>query len=146
MTDSSVASGTSVVPMLAYEDAAAAIDWLERAFGFREQADMRYTDPDGTVTHAQLEAGRGLIMLATPTPDYQGPKRHRETCEAAAAWSSVPWVIDGVQVEVGDVDAHHARARGAGARILTPIRDEPYGRLYNAEDVEGHRWMFIQPS
>jgi len=38
-----------------------------------------------------------------------------------------------------------ARAEAAGARMLTPIRDEPYGRLYNAEDVEGHRWMFIQP-
>lgn len=147
MTDSSVATTASVVPMLAYEDAGAAIEWLERAFGFREQAGNRYTNPDGTVGHAQLEAGRGgLVMLASPTPAYQSPKRHRETCEAAAAWSEVPWVIDGVQVEVDDVDAHHERARAAGARLLTPIRDEPYGRLYNAEDLEGHRWMFIQPS
>ena len=84
-------------------------------------------------------------MLASPTPDYESPARHRETCEAAARWSRVPWVIDGVQVEVDDVDAHHERAGSAGARLLTPIRDEPYGRLYNAEDLEGHRWMFIQP-
>lgn len=131
--------------MLAYEDAAAAIDWLERAFGFREDADERHTEADGTVSHAQMEAGRGLIFLAAPTPDYQGPARHRETCAAAAAWSAVPWVIDGVQVEVDDVDAHYGRARSAGARLLTPIRDQPYGRLYNVEDLEGHRWMFIQP-
>ena len=50
--------------MLAYEDPATTIDWLERAFGFREQKDQRYTDEKGTIGHAQLEAGDGLIMLA----------------------------------------------------------------------------------
>jgi PhnB protein len=132
--------------MLAYENPAAAIEWLERAFGFHEHPDERYTDEDGTVTHAELDAGRGVVMLAAPTPAYQGPRHHAETCEAAARWMSVPWVIDGVQVEVDDVDAHHARAEAAGARLLTPLRDEPYGKLYNTEDLEGHRWMFIQPS
>jgi PhnB protein len=146
MADPSVATRRSVVPMLAYEDAGTAIEWLQRAFGFSEQVEMRFTDPDGTVTHAELEAGQGRIMLASPTPEYQNPKRHRETCGAAAAWSRVPWVIDGVQVEVDDVEAHLERARAAGARLLTHIRDEPYGRLYNAEDLEGHRWMFIQPT
>ena len=146
MTGSTVATRSSVVPMLAYENPAAAIEWLERAFGFREDRDERYTGQDGTIGHAQMEAGSGgLIMLASPTPDYESPARHRERCEAAARWSRVPWVIDGVQVEVDDVDAHYERAGSAGARLLTPIRDEPYGRLYNAEDLEGHRWMFIQP-
>ena len=41
MTTSPAVGIRTVVPMLAYEDAAAAIDWLERAFGFSEQADMR---------------------------------------------------------------------------------------------------------
>jgi PhnB protein len=145
MNDTSVRSRFAVVPMLAYEDPAAAIAWLERAFAFREQVDERYTNPDGTISHAQLEAGNGMIMLASPTPDYESPAHHRESCAAAAAWSSVPWVIDGVQVEVHDIDAHRERAQSAGARMLTPLRDEPYGRLYNAEDLEGHRWMFIQP-
>jgi len=135
----------AVVPMIAYEDPAAAIDWLTSAFGFREQSGERYTDPDGTISHAQMEAGRGLIMLANPTPDYQSPRRHRETCEGAARWSRVPWVIDGVQVEVDDVDAHYARAEAAGARLLSGIDDQEYGRLYRVEDLEGHRWMFIQP-
>ena len=146
MNDTSVRSRFAVVPMLAYEDPAAAIAWLERAFAFREQVDERYTNVDGTISHAQLEAGNGMIMLASPTPDYESPAHHRESCAAAAAWSSVPWVIDGVQVEVDDIDAHRERAQSAGARMLTPVRDEPYGRLYNAEDLEGHRWMFIQPT
>ena len=134
----------TVVPMLAYEDAAAAIDWLERAFGFRENPDERYTEEDGRVTHAELDAGDGsVIYVANPTPDYVAPRRHREECEAAARWSSVPWVVDGVLVEVADVDDHFARAEAAGATMLSGIDEGPGGRLYRVEDVEGHRWMFV---
>jgi uncharacterized glyoxalase superfamily protein PhnB len=137
-------SENSVIPMLAYEDAAAAIDWLVKAFGFHEK--LRYAEDDGTVTHAELATeGGGLIMLATPTPDYVSPKRHRETCEQARKWSEVPYVIDGVLVEVDDVDAHFARAREAGAKILSDPEDVDAGiRHYRAEDLEGHRWMFSQ--
>ena len=136
---------TSVVPMLAYEDTAAAIEWLTAAFGFREAPDSRYTGPDGRIGHVQLNIGDGAIFLASPTPDYQSPAHHRETCDAARRWLSVPWVIDGVQVEVEDVAAHRARAAAAGARMLSEIEDNPFGRLYRVEDLEGHRWMFIQP-
>jgi uncharacterized glyoxalase superfamily protein PhnB len=132
----------NVIPMVAYEDAGAAIDWLVKAFGFREQ--LRYTEDDGTVTHAELAIeGGGLIMLATPTPDYVSPKRHRETCEQARKWSEVPYVIDGVLVEVDDVDAHFAQAKQAGAVILSEPEDVDVGvRHYRVEDLEGHRWMF----
>jgi len=133
--------------MLAYEDAATAIGWLCRAFGFREDATERHTEPDGTVTHAEIERDGARIMLATPNPDYQGPKRHRETCEAAARWLDNPWVIDGVFVEVDDVGAHHAQAAAAGATILRdPIEPGIGFRIYSAEDPEGHRWMFGQRS
>ena len=133
--------------MLAYEDAATAIGWLCRAFGFREDATERHTEPDGTVTHAEIERDGARIMLATPNPDYQGPKRHRETCEAAARWLDNPWVIDGVFVEVDDVGAHHAQAAAAGATILRDPTEPGIGfRIYSAEDPEGHRWMFGQRS
>jgi uncharacterized glyoxalase superfamily protein PhnB len=131
-----------VVPMLAYEDGAAALDWLVSAFGFRERT--RYAEPDGTISHGELEVGDGLVMLATPTPAYQGPKRHREVCEAARKWSEVPWVIDGVLVLVDDLDEHYARAKAAGATILSEPEDSGHGRSYRAEDLEGHRWMFEQ--
>ena len=76
----------TVVPMMAYEDAAAAIDWLTRAFGFEEVKEERYTEEDGRVTHAELRVGEDdSIFVANPTPDYVSPKRHREECEAAAA-------------------------------------------------------------
>ena len=133
---------TLVVPMIAYEDGNAAMDWLIAAFGFVE-ADRRVA-PDGRLTHGELELGDGLIMLATPTPDYQSPKHHRENCEQARKWSSVPYIIDGVLVEVDNVDEHCAHARAAGALILSEPETTPDGRRYRVEDLEGHRWMFEQ--
>jgi uncharacterized glyoxalase superfamily protein PhnB len=134
----------TITPMLSYEDVAAAIPWLERAFGFRER--MRMTNEDGTVGHAELELGDGVIMLGNPGPDYQSPRHHAESCADAHKWSEVPFVIDGLHVTVEDVDAHCERARAAGARILSDPEDEPYGeRIYRVEDLEGHRWMFVQP-
>jgi uncharacterized glyoxalase superfamily protein PhnB len=57
-----------------------------------------------------------------------------------------PWVIDGLFVEVDDVEAHHARARERGAGILREPEEPGIGyRIYTAEDLEGHRWMFGQP-
>ena len=112
-----------IVPMIAYADAAAAIDWLTEAFGFRERAEHRHTDESGTVTHAELERDDAIVMLATPNADYEGPRRHRETCEAARRWQDNPWVIDGLFVVVDDVDAHHARAVAAGATVIRPLAD-----------------------
>lgn len=133
-----------VIPMIAYEDGIAAIEWLEKAFGFRERRKARQLWPDGRLSHAEMEVGEGLIMLATPTPAYRGPKRHRETCVAAREWSEVPWVIDGVLVQVDDVDAHFDRAKRAGAAILSEPEGEPSERRYRVEDLEGHRWYFTQ--
>jgi PhnB protein len=91
-----------------------------------------------------MRAGEGLIMLASPTPDYRGPKRHRETCDQARRWSDVPWIIDGVLVVVANLTRHFKRARAAGATILSEIEEGPPGRRYRAEDLEGHRWFFFE--
>jgi PhnB protein len=134
-----------VVPMLAYADGSAAMAWLSSAFGFEERE--RWLDDSGVLTHGEMSTGRGLIMLSTPTPDYEGPRLHRSHCSAAAAWAAAPWVIDGVLVYVDDIVAHFERAETAGASMLSGVEDGPAGsRLYRAEDVEGHRWMFMQSS
>jgi uncharacterized glyoxalase superfamily protein PhnB len=132
----------AVIPMIAYENGPAAMEWLARAFGFRERA--RMVTPEGRLSHGEMEAGEGLIMMATPSPHYQGPRRHRETCAAAARWSEVPYIIDGVLVYVDDVNAHFARAESSGATILSPVEQGDGGKRYRAEDLEGHRWMFVQ--
>jgi uncharacterized glyoxalase superfamily protein PhnB len=133
----------AVIPMLAYEDGAAAIDWLVQAFGFEERE--RWADDDGTIVHAELDTGSGTVMLATPTPDYVSPKRLRELSADARKMYDTPYIVDGVVVEVDDVDSHFARAKGAGATILSEPADQASGiRHYRAEDPEGHRWMFSQ--
>ena len=124
--------------MIAYEDGPAAMDWLSRVFGFRERD--RRIGVDGLLTHGELETGSGLIMVATPSPHYHGPKRHREESAEAARWLEVPYIVDGVLVYVDDVDSHYERARHGGATILSPLENE----RYRAEDLEGHRWMFVQ--
>ena len=131
-----------VIPMLAYEDGPAAMDWLVQAFGFRERT--RWLGPNGSLAHGELETGDGLIMLATPTADYQSPRHHREHCEPARRWSRVPWVIDGVLVTVPNVNEHYERAKRAGAAILSEPEDGPPARRYRVEDLEGHRWMFME--
>ena len=77
-------------------------------------------------------------MLATPNADYQGPRRHRETCEQARRWQDNPWVVDGLFVAVDDVDAHHAQAVAAGATVIRPLEDCP-GRRDAALHRRGSR-------
>ena len=131
-----------VIPMIAYEDGPKAMDWLSLAFGFKERA--RMLGKDGRLSHGEMQAGEGVIMLATPTPDYQAPRRHRAECEPAQKWSTVPYIVDGVLVYVDDVDEHYRRAKQRGATILSEVEADEYGKRYRAEDVEGHRWMFME--
>jgi uncharacterized glyoxalase superfamily protein PhnB len=130
-----------ITPFIGYEDAAKAIEWLERAFGFVEDRESRYEE-DGTITHAELELDGARIYLSTPA-GYASPKRVREESELVRRAYDNPWVIDGLYVEVDDVDAHYERAREAGATILREPEEPGIGaRIYSAEDLEGHRWMF----
>ena len=137
-------SEQNVIPMLAYEHGPAAMDWLVRVFGFTER-DRRVEN--GRLTHGELDTGGGVVMLATPSLHYRGPKRHREECDIARAWHDVPYIIDGVLVHVDDVEAHYDRARREGATILSELeqgQEGGQGGRYRAEDLEGHRWMFVQ--
>ena len=70
-----------VIPMLSYEDAGRAADWIAEAFGFRETG--RWVDEDGTVSHVNMELGGGVVMLGHPSAAYQGPRRRAENCEHA---------------------------------------------------------------
>ena len=133
-----------LVPFLGYEDATAAIDWLCVAFGAVENADARSADAEGTINHAELDLEGSTIFLSTPA-GYVGSRRHRESCELERQMYDNPWVIDGLFVEVDDVEGHHARAVENGATIVRGLDEPGVGyRLYTAEDLEGHRWMFGQ--
>ena len=135
--------GQRIVPFLGYEDAAGAIEWLEQAFGFREDRAAR-VEESGTITHAELELDGATIYLSTPS-GYASPKTLRAESETARRAYDNAWVIDGHFVEVDDVDAHYERAVAGGATILREPEEPGIGlRIYTAEDPEGHRWMFGQ--
>ncbi len=130
-----------IVPFIGYENATCAIEWLEQAFGFREIRDARHEE-DGTITHAELDLNGAAIYVSTPR-DYVSPRRLRAETELARRAYDNPWVIDGHFVEVGDLDEHHRRAVAGGATILREPEEPGIGyRIYSAEDLEGHRWMF----
>jgi uncharacterized glyoxalase superfamily protein PhnB len=133
---------SDVVPMMAYRNGVEALDWLVAAFGFIEI--VRMVDNDGRLEHAELEAGSGSIMLATPSLDYEGPALHRSHCASSARWQEVPYLVDGLLVFVDEVDAHFKRAKEHGATILTEVESTEHGKRYRAEDLEGHRWMFVE--
>ena len=118
----------TIFPYLLYEDAAAMIEWLTRAFGFTEK--LRYADDDGVVNHAELSIGGGSIMLGAPGGEYRSPRN-------GGGWPAQ------IQVYVEDVDEHYERARAAGAEVRQELADMPYGdRRYDVYDPEGHLWMF----
>ena len=120
-----------VVPSLVYEDVPGAIEWLSRAFGFRERADARLTG-HGFVL-AWMEVGDGLITLGTSGGhDVRSPKSVGQTTQS-------------VKVYVDDIDRHFERAKAAGASVVSELEDGFWGgRFYRARDHEGHQWEFSQ--
>ncbi|MFE9122955.1 VOC family protein [Streptomyces sp. NPDC007172] len=119
----------SMYPTILYDDAKAAIRRLKSAFGFTEVC--VYEDEHGSVAHAELSYGTGLVMVGS---------RGREGVFAEAMANGGPV---GVYVVVGDVDAHHARAAEQGMEILMEPSDQDYGsRNYTARDAEGNVWSF----
>ena len=129
--------------MLSYEDGIAALEWLKQAFGFEENIKIRMTDGN-RLTHAELKLGDDIIMLATPSLDYESINKHRKHCEQTDRWLQVPYVVNGLLVYVHDVDAHFKNAKQNGAEILSEIEDGFPGKRYRCADIEGHRWMFMQ--
>jgi uncharacterized glyoxalase superfamily protein PhnB len=117
----------NIYPVLIYQDARAAIEFLETGFGFEPRA--VHDGEDGAVAHAELELGGEVIMLSSSS---EGNDRFNQ---AVGNYS--------LYVVVDDPDAHHARAKDAGAEIVLGLKDEDYGsRGYTARDPEGNLWSF----
>jgi uncharacterized glyoxalase superfamily protein PhnB len=120
----------TITPYLLYEDGDAAIEFLTRAFGFREIE--RSTGGAGGM-HVELEApDGGRIYLGQPPSGFDNPAKVGRT--------SLLYVL------VTNLDAHFARAKEAGAEIVEEPADQPYGdRRYGCRDPQGHEWFFAQP-
>ena len=123
---------STVIPALRYRDAPAAIDWLCNAFGFEKQA--VYPNPDGTIAHAQLTFGNGMIMLGSVADtDYGKLMKHPDEIGMANTQS--------LCLIVQDADAAYKLAKAAGAGMIFDIETKEYGgRAFTCRDLEGHIW------
>ena len=118
---------------VSYRDPWAALDWLEKAFGFERS--MVITDKDGRLAHSEMKFGDGYLMVGSEWADF-----------VASPASVGGKNTQSIHVQLQDgIDAHCERARAAGAAILMEPADQFYGdRTYRARDLEGHVWTFAQ--
>ena len=104
----------TVIPCLRYRNAPAAVDWLCATFGFEKQA--VYPNPHGTIAHAQLTFGNGMIMLGSVyKTDTEWGRLIKQPDEVGGAETQSAYVI------VTDADAIYARAKAAEAEIVVDI-------------------------
>ncbi len=124
--------GSVIIPAIRYKDAAAAIEWLCKAFDFKKMAAFEH---EGVIVHAQLTYGNGMIMLGTARADtfdqYQ-----KLPLETGGFVTQSPFIV------VDDVEAHYKKAVENGAEIVIEMKQEPHGKGYTCCDPEGHIWNF----
>ena len=122
-----------ISPLIFYRDARAALDFLERAFGFETR--MVVDDGQGGVIHSESVFEEHVVMVCGPPPaKYASPRDL-----GGRATASIH-----VQLK-GGIDALCERARAAGATIEREPGDQPYGdRVFTCLDPEGHSWSFGQ--
>ncbi len=129
---------STVIPGLRYHDAPAAIEWLCQAFGFERKLVVPGAE-EGTIAHAQLVFGNGMIMLGSA--ESHGGNEYDKLVRPPRDLGGR--CTQGAYVIVEDADKHQARAAAAGAEILLEVVDEDYGgRGYTCRDPEGHVWSF----
>lgn len=125
-----------IIPCLRYRNAAAAIEWLCDVFGFEKHA--VHLNDDGTIAHAELVYGNGMIMLGSVLAEETDfGKQIMQPDEIGGLETQSPYVV------VSDVDALYGKVKSAGGEIVLEIKDQPYGsRDFSCRDLEGHLWNF----
>jgi len=124
----------TVIPCLRYRDAPTAIEWLCKNFGFEKH--LVVAGEEGTIAHAQLSFGNGMIMLGS-VKDSEFDRLMKQPDQIGGSETQTPYVI------VADADVLYTRAKAAGAEIVVEIKDEDYGgRGFSCRDLEGRLWNF----
>ena len=130
--DATLAAAQILTPYISVHDGAAALDWYTTAFGATET--VRYVGDDGRLGHAEFIFNGARIMMSDAYPEM-----------GVVAANSYEGSSCALHVEVGDCDALHDRAVGAGATSMMPPTDQPHGaRSATIVDPFGHRWMLSQ--
>jgi uncharacterized glyoxalase superfamily protein PhnB len=126
----------TVIPCLRYRDAPAAIDWLCRTFGFEKH--LVVPNADGSIAHAQLSFGNGMLMLGSVRKEETEFGRLMKQPDEVGGAST-----QSIYVVLNDADVVYAQAKAGGAKVAMDIRSEDYGgRGFSCYDLEGHLWSF----
>jgi uncharacterized glyoxalase superfamily protein PhnB len=132
MSSNAADTRATIVPALRYRDPKLAIAFLCEGLGFQRHA--VYEDKDGSVMHAELSFGNGMIMLGPVAPTEFG-ENMRQPDEIGMKETQSPYLV------VADADAVYRNAKAAGFAVVREIRDEDYGgRGFTCRDPEGHLW------
>lgn len=125
---------STVIPCLRYRDTPAAIEWLSSVIGFEKNA--VYPNPDGTIAHAQLTFGNGMIMLGSvQKAESEWGQSIKQPDEIGGFETQSPYLI------AEDADAIYHKVKTAGGVIVIDIKDEDYGgRGFSFRDLEGQLW------
>jgi uncharacterized glyoxalase superfamily protein PhnB len=122
----------TIMPCLRYRNAPAAIDWLCHTLGFEKT--LVVPNEDGTIAHAQLSYGNGMIMLSSIF-DTEFGQLMKQPADIGMAVTQSCYLV------VNDADLVHQRVVDAGAPIVMPLKDEDYGgRGFTCRDPEGQLW------
>lgn len=117
-----------------YRDPVAALEFLERAFGFEVTMAIDGPPEAPEMCHYEMALdGRGRVMVGA---EWQASVRSPASLEGANTQR--------IHVQLtSDLPAHCERARAAGAQIVMEPEDQFYGDVsYRALDLEGHSWTF----
>ena len=131
----------AVTPHLVVNDANAAIEFYEKAFGATEA--FRLPAPDGKrLMHAELHLNGLRFFLNDDFPEHR--------CTHAADTVIPPQELKGttftMHLEVENCDAAVQRAADAGATVTMPPWDAFWGARYGRIlDPFGHCWSFAHP-
>jgi uncharacterized glyoxalase superfamily protein PhnB len=129
---------------LFYKDAAAAIDWLCKVFGFEVR--LKIEGDGGSIVHSELEFGPDALIMVAGEESRSRPEATHQRSPASLGGMNT----QSIMLFVDNADEHCAHAREHGATVSYEPKTSDYGeeywsdRSYEAVDLEGHRWWFVQ--
>ncbi len=122
-----------LTPYLTVADAAASLAFYAQAFGFT--TGITLSSPDGRIIHATMHFRGAVAIMFSPEGIWSGTMqapRHSGAENPITLYMRCP-----------DVDELAARARAAGAAILSEPADMFWGeRIARIADPDGYVWCF----
>lgn len=123
---------TLITPMLSVRNGAKAVEFYRAAFGAEE---LFRVESDDRAVVAQLSVDGAEFWVADESPE------HANFSPETLGGGTVRMVLT-----VEDPDAAFAEAVAAGAKVVWPVEDQPYGwRIGRVVDPYGHHWEIGRP-